>query len=278
MLEDFRLEIFEAVVKTGSFTKAALLLDISQPAVSQNIAELERITGHALFERSYGKVSLTPEGLVFKSYADKILMWYRATSETFRSEGNFPHEVTIGVDGELAAWYASSFLPTLSSFHQDVVFSVTSVSAHHEVNITTVSPEDTATSGSEDLLLQVMPALVYPAGAAAELNSLARPEDFIAAGVHLAVWNGYEQSLPLELQALVRLKSSSVHAVKAYLASSEKSVAVLPAPVVADALGERSLLSQPVPFFVAPLQVRVAPSPEFCVTSLWHLICDTLQA
>ena len=224
MLEDFRLKIFEAVVKTGSFTKAALLLDISQPAVSQNIAELEKVTGNVLFDRSYGKVSLTPEGMLFKSYADKILMWYRAASETFRKEEQLPHEVTIGVDGELASWFAAGFIPVLSSFHRDVVFSVTGISRTNEVNIT--SPELSGTSvnvaeellpTSEDLQIEVMPELVYPAGAAAELSALARPEDFIAAGVHLAVWNAYEPFLPLELKALVRLKSSSIHVIKAFL-------------------------------------------------------------
>ena len=42
MLEDFRLKVFLTVESEGSFTKAARNLGISQPAVSQNIAELER--------------------------------------------------------------------------------------------------------------------------------------------------------------------------------------------------------------------------------------------
>ena len=40
MLEDTRLKIFMAVADEGSFTRAAYLLGITQPAVSQNIAEL----------------------------------------------------------------------------------------------------------------------------------------------------------------------------------------------------------------------------------------------
>ena len=42
MLEDFRLKVFMAVRSEHSFTKAARSLGISQPAVSQNIAELEK--------------------------------------------------------------------------------------------------------------------------------------------------------------------------------------------------------------------------------------------
>lgn len=42
MFEDFRLKVFMAVAETGSFTKAAKSIGISQPAVSQNINALER--------------------------------------------------------------------------------------------------------------------------------------------------------------------------------------------------------------------------------------------
>ena len=40
MLEDFRLKVFMAVVQERSFTKAASVLGITQPAVSQNVADL----------------------------------------------------------------------------------------------------------------------------------------------------------------------------------------------------------------------------------------------
>ena len=46
MLGDFRLKVFEALSATGSFTRAAEQLGISQPAVSQNIAELGRAAWH----------------------------------------------------------------------------------------------------------------------------------------------------------------------------------------------------------------------------------------
>ena len=45
MFEDFRLKVFLAVAKEGSFTNAAKSLGVSQPAVSQNIAEIEKGIG-----------------------------------------------------------------------------------------------------------------------------------------------------------------------------------------------------------------------------------------
>ena len=45
MLDDFRLRVFEKVCITLSFTLAARELGVSQPALSQNIAELEGALG-----------------------------------------------------------------------------------------------------------------------------------------------------------------------------------------------------------------------------------------
>lgn len=80
MIEDFRLKIFTTVAREGSFTRAALALDISQPAVSQNIAELERLCGVSLFNRSRSEISLTEEGKTLFSYAVRILSAYGEVS------------------------------------------------------------------------------------------------------------------------------------------------------------------------------------------------------
>ena len=70
MLEDFRLKVFMAVAENRSFTKAAAVLRITQPAVSQNIAELEKTVGSKLFDRLKGETVLTTEGRVFMEYAN----------------------------------------------------------------------------------------------------------------------------------------------------------------------------------------------------------------
>ena len=78
MLEDFRLKVFMTVAQAGSFTKAASVLGISQPAVSQNVAELERLSGRKLFERLRGEVVLTPQGKVFLEFSRRISGSYAA--------------------------------------------------------------------------------------------------------------------------------------------------------------------------------------------------------
>lgn len=95
MFEDFRLRVFITVAQEGSFTLAARKLHVSQPAVSQNIAELEKTLGTVLFERLRGEVRLTDAGSLFKGYAEQILHWYGAAADAFSSSdeaGNNPIE------------------------------------------------------------------------------------------------------------------------------------------------------------------------------------------
>ncbi len=49
MLDDFRLRVFMMVTQESSLTRAAQHLGVCLPAVSQNIAELEKQVGAALF-------------------------------------------------------------------------------------------------------------------------------------------------------------------------------------------------------------------------------------
>ena len=60
MFEDFRLKVFMAVAETGSFTKAAKSIGISQPAVSQNINALEKEIGTPLILRAKGEALPVP--------------------------------------------------------------------------------------------------------------------------------------------------------------------------------------------------------------------------
>ena len=54
------LRLFDAVWRTRSVSRAAELLDLSQPAASQGLARLRRLLGDALFVRSGGGVAPTP--------------------------------------------------------------------------------------------------------------------------------------------------------------------------------------------------------------------------
>ena len=56
-----QMEVFRAVMLTGSMNGAAKLLFVSQPAISRLIAHTEQSLGLQLFERDKGKLTPTPE-------------------------------------------------------------------------------------------------------------------------------------------------------------------------------------------------------------------------
>lgn len=111
MFEDGRLKIFFAVVECGSFTAAARKLGITQPSVSQNIAELEKEMGTQFFVRSRSEVSLTPEGELFMGYARQINHWYGTAWRAFhpdplaiRPEPVRPLSLRLGDGSEVLVW------------------------------------------------------------------------------------------------------------------------------------------------------------------------------
>src|SRR6185295_14004079 len=72
-MADRRLQVFHAVAKHLSFTKAAEALFMTQPAVTFQIRQLEEHFNTRLFDRSQGKIVLTPAGVVALEYAERIL-------------------------------------------------------------------------------------------------------------------------------------------------------------------------------------------------------------
>jgi len=60
-----QLEAFHAVMISGSASRAAELLQVSQPAISRALGELEQEVGFALFDRVRGRLVPTPEGQLF---------------------------------------------------------------------------------------------------------------------------------------------------------------------------------------------------------------------
>lgn len=56
------LRSFLLTAKTGSFTEAAKLMKVSQPAISTAIARLESFAGTPLFNRTARPIQLTPAG------------------------------------------------------------------------------------------------------------------------------------------------------------------------------------------------------------------------
>lgn len=73
MLDVKRLRILREVATHGSFSAAADSLHLTQSAVSQQIAALERETGTTLIDRNRGNIRLTDPGVALVGHTDAVL-------------------------------------------------------------------------------------------------------------------------------------------------------------------------------------------------------------
>lgn len=95
------LRYFVAVAREGNFTRAAAVLGIQQPPLSQQIRDLERELGFDLFTRLPRGVALTPGGAVFRDEALAVL----AGAEHAVRRGRRAAE---GAEGALSMGFTSS--------------------------------------------------------------------------------------------------------------------------------------------------------------------------
>ena len=72
-MADRRLQVFHAVARHLSFTRAAEALFMTQPAVTFQIKQLEEQFNTRLFERGHGRIALTSAGEIVLDYAERIL-------------------------------------------------------------------------------------------------------------------------------------------------------------------------------------------------------------
>ena len=72
MLDPRRVLTFREVARFGSFSRAAEALSLTQPAVSQQVAALERQIGEPLLNRGPGGLSLTAAGELLLRHADVV--------------------------------------------------------------------------------------------------------------------------------------------------------------------------------------------------------------
>lgn len=111
------LSYFVALAETGSFTRAAERMAVSQPSLSQQIRALEAILGAALFERG-GPAILTPLGRDLLDRARRILLDV-ADLEDFRAASADPllGTIRLGVSPTLGAYLLPALVARLHREH-----------------------------------------------------------------------------------------------------------------------------------------------------------------
>lgn len=92
-----QLRYFQAVCKHDGVSRAAEVLNISQPSVSNAIANLEKEFGVELFIRQRKRLQLTEEGRIMSELAEKLLLQADDTIRTMRELGSNNKILRLGV-------------------------------------------------------------------------------------------------------------------------------------------------------------------------------------
>lgn len=100
---EFReLRYFLGVAKERNITKAAELLNTTQPNLTRQIKNLEWEIGKPLFIRGKRQLTLTDAGQLLQKRAEEILGLYRRTEKELRSTPS-------DIEGEVAIGSAESY-------------------------------------------------------------------------------------------------------------------------------------------------------------------------
>lgn len=109
-----QLRYFNKICERRSFTLAAQDCDVSQPALSQQIAKLEKELGHPLFERNGRTIRLTSAGKILQNRADKILELVDDAKRQITDDGEHGL-ITIGAVPTVAPFLLPSLLALVGS-------------------------------------------------------------------------------------------------------------------------------------------------------------------
>ncbi|APW38803.1 LysR family transcriptional regulator [Rhodoferax koreense] len=215
-----QLQAFVALAEQRSFTRAAALCHLSQPAFSALIGQLEEALGIRLFDRSTRHVAPTPEGLSFEISARRVLAEFDAAlagvdDQLARRSGR----VSIALLPSLAAGWLPQILQRYRAQYPGVEIEVADVLSEPCV--------ERVRSGQADFALAAIRAdtpelraeafcsdgfhLVCPVGHPLATQAEVKPRDVAAYPfIHMARTSSVRQYLdaavhPLQMQTLMEV-------------------------------------------------------------------------
>ncbi len=164
-MEFCQLQTFRLVAAYRSFSKAAMELHLTQPAVTQQIKHLESEIGELLLDRSGRNLGLTPAGEVFLSFTHQILNLTEQAVETVRQYSNLKGRLTIAAGSTNTIFRLPQILQNYRNQHPQIEIQI----RNGDSKLTTQLVYDNAvdlglvtTINSSDNLLRILPIFKDP--------------------------------------------------------------------------------------------------------------------
>ncbi len=112
-----QLKYVIAISEAGSYNKAAEVLYISQPSLTNAVQDLEREIGVTVFNRSGRGVSLTNDGMEFIQYARQVTGQYDRLLEKYGKGGTLKKK--FGISTQHYSFAVKSFVEMVKHFNTE---------------------------------------------------------------------------------------------------------------------------------------------------------------
>jgi DNA-binding transcriptional LysR family regulator len=258
-MELSQLETFLTVVAERSFSRAALRLHRTQPAVSQVIRKLEEELGEPLFERASRDGTLTAAGEVLREYAERLLRLRNEAESALEEVRSLERGRLTLAANEYTCLY---LLPVLDEFRRQCpqisILVQRSLASHipdevqrrtAELGIISYQPDDEQLGAiavyADDLVFIVHPKHVLARETKVGIRDLGA-ENFIAHNVASPRRKLVEESFAKHQTPLnIGVELPSLEAIKRFVASGN-GVALVPALSVQTEIARGELVAIPV--------------------------------
>lgn len=143
---DVKLETLLVVSECKNFTKAAEILSLTQPAVSNHICQLEKECNAKLFVRGKGDFRLTPEGEIAVTYARRLKALHEKMLSKIADEQKHVSRFRIGIThtsenntiSEILAKYVNEYSHVSITIITDTINNLYNMLENYELDIAIV--------------------------------------------------------------------------------------------------------------------------------------------
>lgn len=171
------MEVFAVAARAGSFSRAAVELNVTQSAVSRQVQQLEGALGTTLFVRHKRGLRLTREGEALLPIVDDAFGRLAKACDATRSASQV---LTLRVPPTLARRWIIPLLPTLRGELADVEVRITTYEAfypHFEDNAIDAAIVQGRGDWPDVESIRLMPELLTPVCSPTLAQKLREPED-----------------------------------------------------------------------------------------------------
>ncbi len=114
------LTSFRMIAKTGSFTKAAQQLFVTQPTITNHIQTLERELGCSLLIRSNQHTRLTPEGEELAQRLDEFFQQMEDIRSIGKRRGTVAGDLVLAASSVMGTYFLPPILKSIAEKYHDI--------------------------------------------------------------------------------------------------------------------------------------------------------------